>query len=319
MLAPPPPSSQSISIQVPLDSKPEPDDDATPIAPGVMSATGEVSFDDALTPIAPSVATSVATVSPREAPASSFAPVTTKREGRDVRQLDARDPFPSPQVDEPPSSRTGRRVSVPPHKPPISKGDRDNELPSVIVDVDPTLLDLVARFVRDGDPEIEAELLRLGQRAMPAIMATFPGPIDPDPERFARLDDAVDPIEPPLRASECGPILRLIAGQRRVAVPFVLATADDPRGEIRFWATFLLLELPYADAATTLLARMFDALPRTPPGRSLRRAPGGRVRVRTCSSITSVASPPTSRPSRPCARSRSRRWASCGNRAPSLS
>ena len=274
ILAPPPsppaptssPTSNSIPVDIATDSGPVDvhDDDATPIAPGVSA-----SFDDALTPIAPSVSarlsSALSPASPHEAP--SLAPVTTKREGRDPRE--ARDPFPSspPAVNEhpsePPSSRTGRRVSVPPHKPPISKAEKENELPSVIVDVDPAISDLVARFVADGDPETEAELLRMGQRAMPAIMSAFPGPLTADADRFARLDDESDPVEPPIRASECGRILHLIAGQRRVAVPFVLAAADDPRREIRFWSTFLLLELPYAETATTLLARLFDSAART--------------------------------------------------------
>jgi hypothetical protein len=275
--APPPGSprpaqaSQPDSIEITLDSAPDPevaaDEDATPIAPSVIG------HDDALTPIAPSVAIGghADQTGKYPAPSSSLAsPATTKREGRARDPFEARDPFPSHPVpvdtSDPPSSRTGRRVSVPPHKPPTSadKSARGSgELPSVIVDVDNGILDLVSRFVRGGDPEVESDLLRMGQRAMPAIMASFPGPLAADADRFARLDDAADAIEPPIRASECGPLLHLIAGQRRVAVPFVIAAADDPRRDIRFWATFLLLELPYAEASTTLLARMFDAAPRT--------------------------------------------------------
>ena len=55
---------------------------------------------------------------------------------------------------------------------------------------------------------------------MPSIMARFPGPVNFDalPHRH---DDS------PPRASECGPILRLVARERKVALPFVLERLGD--------------------------------------------------------------------------------------------
>jgi hypothetical protein len=121
----------------------------------------------------------------------------------------------------------------------------------VIVDVDREFAALVERLIENGtDEHAEAELLRQGQYAMPAIMARFPGPIVVARERMDEL--------PPPRLSECGPILRLIAGQRRVALPFVLAEVDSKDPERRFWATYLLTELSYPEAVPQIVARLFD-------------------------------------------------------------
>jgi HEAT repeat protein len=43
-----------------------------------------------------------------------------------------------------------------------------------------------------------------------------------------------------------------------VALPFVLAHVDDPDPDRRFWATFLLTELAYAEAVPAIVARLFD-------------------------------------------------------------
>jgi hypothetical protein len=64
------------------------------------------------------------------------------------------------------------------------------------------------------------------------------------------------------RVSECGPVLRLVASQRRTALPFVLAATSDEDEERRFWATLLLSELVYADAIQPVLSRIFDEIGR---------------------------------------------------------
>jgi hypothetical protein len=166
------------------------------------------------------------------------------------------------EIDEgwrgPPSSRrissSDHAVSVPAHKPPSKRSDPPPQLPSVIVDVEGELSMLVDRFVRDpGDEQAEAELLRLGQAAMPAIMARFPGPIAITPDRFS------DPLP---RVSDCGPVLRLIARQRRVALPHVLSFVDSNDPDRRMWATFLLSELAYPDAVEAIVTRVFDTTQR---------------------------------------------------------
>ncbi len=67
----------------------------------------------------------------------------------------------------------------------------------------------------------------------------------------------------PPRPSECGPLLRLVARERKVALPFVLERLTDPDPEVRGWATHLVCELPYAEAIPQLLARLRDADPST--------------------------------------------------------
>lgn len=153
----------------------------------------------------------------------------------------------APEVSEaePPVS-----VAVPAHLPP-TRSDRPKILPSVIVDVGNEYMDLVDRVVRESDEAAETRLLHAGQHAMPAILARFPGPV--------RLDVSALPEGALPRAGECGPVLRLIARQRRVALPFVLTLVDDPVADRRFWATYLLSELPYVEAIEPAVLALFDA------------------------------------------------------------
>jgi hypothetical protein len=176
------------------------------------------------------------------------------------------EPPPSPKSDEdinsqPPPSESA--VSVPAHRPP--SGHHENtDVPSIIVDVGAELAELVERMLRaGGDDAAEAELLRQGQAAMPAIMDQFPGPIGVDASRLAAIGKTNASKELAIRVSECGPLLRLIAGQRRVALPFVLARLEEKDDELRFWATFLLTELVYPESAERLVPRLFDEDPRT--------------------------------------------------------
>jgi len=165
-----------------------------------------------------------------------------------LRELDELDP--SKEVEAPPPRpRSTQKIAVAPHSPPSTKWLLES-LPSVIVNIDTEFLALVDRLVANAEDEhAEAELLRQGQHAMPAIMARFPGPIALTPAEV---------VERGPRVGECGPILRLIAGQRRVALPFVLSQVDDPDVDRRFWATFLLTELAYAESVPALVARLFD-------------------------------------------------------------
>jgi HEAT repeat protein len=166
------------------------------------------------------------------------------KEGAPLGVDDASNDGPLPHV-----PRSSQAIAIPPHAPPSTRG-RPESLPSVIVNIDTEFLALVDRLAEDAqDEHAEAELLRQGQHAMPAIMARFPGPITLAP---------ADVAERGPRVSECGPILRLIAGQRRVALPFVLAQVDDPDPDRRFWATFLLTELSYTEAVPAIVARLFD-------------------------------------------------------------
>lgn len=156
-----------------------------------------------------------------------------------------------------------QQVSIAPHLPPSSH-NRDEPLPSVIVEVSAEVTDLIDRYLNDPrDEQAQAGLVRLGEQAMPAIMPRFPGPITND----TKLEED----EPP-SVSACGPILRLIAAQRRIALPFVIPHLNVTDEVERFWATFLLTELPYVEAITGLLPRLHDPVDR------IRRA--GKLAIR---------------------------------------
>jgi hypothetical protein len=183
---------------------------------------------------------------------SSRPPPADLRQARLLREIDvltAQFVQSIPDEDSQPISlRTGVARNLPPHLPPSSR--THESLPSVIVDVDGHIDQLVVDYIANPkDEHAEAELLRLGQEAMPSIMKHFPGPL-------AITRDTLDDSWP--RVTECGPLLRLIAGQRKVALPFVLARTEDPATETRFWATYLLTELAYVEAIPSAVARIFD-------------------------------------------------------------
>lgn len=144
-------------------------------------------------------------------------------------------------------------IAVAPHLPPAPVTPA-KDLPSVIVDdLDRELIAMVNRLASgEVDEHAEGELLRQGERAMRAIMLRFPGPV-----AFSRARIATTSSPP--RASECGPILRLVARERRVALPFVLQLLTASDAEMRGWATHLICELPYVEAIPRLLPCLQDA------------------------------------------------------------
>ncbi len=144
-------------------------------------------------------------------------------------------------------------ILVPAHAPAARRMNRtDPPLPTVIVDVDGELAALVDRLASGADDEqAEGELLRQGERAMRVITTRFPGPVTYDRARIATAAN-------PPRASDCGPVLRLVARQRKVALPFVLEKLASDDSETRGWATHLLAELPYVEALPYLVARLRD-------------------------------------------------------------
>lgn len=161
----------------------------------------------------------------------------------------------SPASEVKPMPLSEQQISVPAHRPPSSRSDHSRILPSVIIDVSSEYVTLVDRVLAGPDDDAETNLLRAGGYAMPAIMAKFPGPIaiEPNPLEGGPL---------PGRVAECGPILRLVASQRRSALAFVLAQVESSDVRARFWATYLLTELVYPDAIDAAVGRVFDEEPR---------------------------------------------------------
>jgi hypothetical protein len=159
---------------------------------------------------------------------------------------------PDEEAGPPPSAA----IAVPAHAPPNRHLVRE-PLDSVIVDLEQEVRALIDRVVAgETDDSAEGELLRLGERAMKTIMEAFPGPIG-----FERARIATVPVPP--RASDCGPILRVVARQRKVALPFVLEKLEAEDAEERGWATHLLVELPYLEALPYALMSLRDPDPAT--------------------------------------------------------
>jgi hypothetical protein len=169
------------------------------------------------------------------------------------------DEHPSPLV--PMTDRSGRRpmrqptpvargigsqaVSADPQAPPPSVRFERN-LPAVLLHSD--LVEKVIAGDKDADLAL-SEILALGNAAIPSVFAKFPGPITA--KRTGSIDDLPRP-------EDCGPVLRIVAAMRRLALPFLAIRSADGDPEVRFWATCLLGELHYPDSATAILARMFD-------------------------------------------------------------
>ena len=218
----------------------------TPISP-------MVAMDDAVTPFAPPVSGGAPGVPWGDEPSASAASTPA---------ASPRVPPVPPETPSRPMPASEQQISVALHRPPSSRSDHSRVLPSVIVDVASEYVGLVERVLAGvGNPsaqsdaeDAETELLRAGGYAMPAIMAHFPGPVTIERDRLT---------EGPLpRVAECGPVLRLVASQRRTALPFVLSHVEDPEVEKRFWATYLLTELVYPDVLESILLRVFDDTPR---------------------------------------------------------
>ena len=151
---------------------------------------------------------------------------------------------------EAPLAPASRQLSLGPRAPFPRQDAKDRLLPSVIVDVDSDCRELLARLL-EGDDAAGDRLLEIGDPAVSLLVAEFPGPVHPDrARRFA---------EPGAKASECGPVLRTIARVGPVAVPFLVVRTADREPSVRRWATWLLGELPSAEAARAVVRRFSDA------------------------------------------------------------
>jgi hypothetical protein len=140
-------------------------------------------------------------------------------------------------------------ISAGPHPPPPPSQGPFRILPSVLI-----RSDLVDQVVAGGERAERAlgEILALGEAAIPSVFARFPGPLTVD--RNQALGELPRP-------ADCGPVLRVVAAMRRLALPFLAVRSGDIDVDVRFWATYLLGELNYADAATALVPRLFDENP----------------------------------------------------------
>jgi hypothetical protein len=128
----------------------------------------------------------------------------------------------------------------------LARARRHTPLPTVVVDTHGEYAKLVAKVAANADPDGAAEtaLVRAGRDALPALFEHFPGPLGPGL--------GADLLELP-RASECGPVLRVLARQRRAALQATTAELGSADRERRFWAVHLLAELPYLESVPDLV------------------------------------------------------------------
>jgi hypothetical protein len=121
-------------------------------------------------------------------------------------------------------------------------------LPTVIVDLASDCRELVRRLL-SGDNEAGEKLVEIGAPAVSELVAAFPGPITRELRRGA---------EGPPRASECGPLLRVLARIGPDAAPFLIVRTADTDPKVRAWATRLLGELPTVEGARAVAKRLAD-------------------------------------------------------------
>lgn len=151
---------------------------------------------------------------------------------------------------EAPLAPASRSVSFGARRPQPRRSSEELKLPSVIVDVDDDCKELVTRLVK-GDDDAGDSLVAIGAPAVSALVAAFPGPITSDPRR----GDA------PVRASDCGPVLRTLARIGHAAVPFLVVRTADASPDVRSWATRLLGELPGIESGRAVVRRLVEQDP----------------------------------------------------------
>jgi hypothetical protein len=149
-------------------------------------------------------------------------------------------------AEEPPRARAAAHSARPL---PARTSPHDVELPSVIVDRTADCRHLVDRLIA-GDAQAGEQLVAAGAPGISALVAAFPGPTEAPSSR--RSTNALP------RASDCGPVLKVLSRMGTAAVPFLAVRTHDADPNVRGYATRLLGELPTADGARAIARRFFD-------------------------------------------------------------
>ncbi len=151
---------------------------------------------------------------------------------------------------EVPLAPSSRSVSFGARRLAPRRSSEELKLPSVIVDIEADCRELVSRLVK-GDSEAGDSLVMIGASAVSALVGAFPGPITSDPRR----------ADAPVRASDCGPVLRTLSRIGHAAVPFLIVRTADASPDVRSWATRLLGEMPGIESARAVVRRLVDPDP----------------------------------------------------------
>lgn len=108
-----------------------------------------------------------------------------------------------------------------------------------------------------GDAEekvaARAALLDAGERALPALLEQFPGPITVD--RYGFAPAKLPPLE------NHGPLLDVLVEMGDLAAPAIASILDMPGVDVRFYGTFYFGRVRYDPALIRLSERLFDKDP----------------------------------------------------------
>ncbi len=124
----------------------------------------------------------------------------------------------------------------------------DISLPRIDTDYEGKSLAIIERLLQ-GDNGAISELLAFGDAGASVLVRELPGPVEV-PTRAVRPDLG------PIRASECGPLLRAMAAFGPTARPYVIARTADANPRVRQWTTRLLGELPGRQSAMAVAQRL---------------------------------------------------------------
>jgi len=110
---------------------------------------------------------------------------------------------------------------------------------------------LLQRFVETNGADNDAgqAIVQMGERAVAAIMARFPGPLAPGIDRDVSALPA---------ASSCGPLFALLVAIGNDAVLQVAQRATSVLSEDRFWAAHVLGEIRSLESAEVVATLLFD-------------------------------------------------------------
>ncbi|HVJ20681.1 MAG TPA: HEAT repeat domain-containing protein, partial [Polyangiaceae bacterium] len=144
-----------------------------------------------------------------------------------------------------PASRTESHSAVPLARPAHSS---ELKLPSVIVDLANDCRMLLDQLLA-GDESAGDRLVEIGTTAVTVLVSAFPGPLKP---RSMRPGGEVP------KASDSGPVLRMLKRLGHKSAPFVAVRTNDTDPGVRHWATLLLGELPAPESVHAVARRFFD-------------------------------------------------------------
>jgi HEAT repeat protein len=150
--------------------------------------------------------------------------------------------------EEAPLAPSSRSVAYGPRRLRPRQSAKELALPSVIIDLESECAELLERLFA-GDADAGEQLVQIGEPAVSVLVSRFPGPITIDPRRLAAEG---------ARASDAGPLLRVIARIGPSAIPFLVVRTADADPEVRAWATRLLGEMPSMESARAISRRFLD-------------------------------------------------------------